>query len=97
MTTKKIWELDYPGADYSDATYIMSLGCAVEVIMPEWQYFETAGGTRGQYLAENPHIEITTTCEKQESMLYLKYGNNLHLRFVHDENINLASHSRSST
>ena len=97
MTSKKIWELHYPGADYSDATFIMSLGCEVEVIMPKWEYFVTVAGTQGQFLAENPHIEITTTCEKQESMLYLKYGNNLHLRFVHDEDINLAPHIGSAT
>jgi hypothetical protein len=92
--TKKVWELHMPGADSTDATYIMGLGCEVEVIMPKWYEFTSVNGIRSQYLAENPHIEIVTTCEKQESMLYLKYSNNLHLRFVYDENIDLAPHSR---
>ena len=34
MTHKKIWTLYKPNADYSDATYIMGLGCEVEVIYP---------------------------------------------------------------
>ena len=92
--TKKVWELHKLNADYTDATYIMGLGCEVEVIMPKWQEFTSVNGIRSQYLAENPHIEIVTTCEKQESMLYLKYSNNLHLRFVYDENIDLAPHRR---
>lgn len=82
MTHKKIWKLFKPDATRIDATFIMGLGCEVEVIMPEWQYFETGGGMRGKYLAENPRIEITTTCEKQESMLYLKYGDELQLKSI---------------
>jgi len=92
--TKKVWILHKPDADYTDATYIMGLGCEVELIMPKWEEFTTMYGKPARYLAENPHIEIVTTCEKQESMLYLKYSSNLHLRFVYDENIDLASHSR---
>lgn len=100
MTHKKIWTLRKPNADYADATYIMGLGCKVEVIMPEWQAFTTPGGTQGRFLAEDPHIEIITTCEKQESMLYLKYGNELRLKsIIHRKlepdyaDINMVSHS----
>ena len=99
MTHKKIWTLYKPKADYADATYITGLGCGVEVIMPEWQAFTTPGGTQGRYLAEDPYIEIITTCEKQETMLYLKYGDELRLKeIIHrklepwDAYIDLAPH-----
>ena len=82
MTHKKIWTLYKPKADYADATYILGLGCAVEVIMPKPIAFETLNGTRWQVQNEHPHIEITTTCEKQESMLYLKYGDELRLKTI---------------
>ena len=101
MTHKKIWELYKPDANYSDATYIMGLGCEVEVIMPKPVEFETSAGTRWYVQNELPHIEITTTCEKQESMLYLKYGDELRLKhIIHRklepscENFNLAPHRR---
>ena len=94
MTHKKIWTLYKPKADYADATYIVGLGCELEVIIPEWQEFTP-------YPAENPYIEITTTCEKQESMLYLKYGDELHLKsIIHRKfepeyaDINMVSYSR---
>ena len=100
MTHKKIWTLYKPNADYADATYIMGLGCAVEVIMPEWQDFESLNGTRWRYQNENPYIEIITTCKKQESMLYLKYGDELQLKsIIHRKleplyaDINMVSHS----
>ena len=100
MTHKKIWTLYKPDANYSDATYIMGLGCAVEVIMPKPVEFETSAGTRWHVLNEHPYIEITTTCEKQESMLYLKYGDDLRLNaIIHRKfepeyaDINMAPHS----
>lgn len=101
MITKTIWELVKPDATESDAIFLTGLGCEIEVIMPEWQEFTTASGTRGRFLAENPYIKITTTCKKQESMLYLRYGDALHLKHrVHtklrpyDEDKYLASYGR---
>ena len=100
MTHKKIWTLYKPDATKIDATFIIGLGCAVEVIMPEWQDFESSNGTRWRYQNENAYIEITTTCEKQESMLYLKYGDELQLKsIIHTKleslyaDINMVSHS----
>ena len=99
MTHKKIWMLYKPNANYSDATYIMGLGCSVEVIMPNPVEFETSAGTRWM-TQDAPYIEITTTCEKQESMLYLKYGDELQLKsIIHRKlepsyaDINMVSHS----
>jgi hypothetical protein len=104
MAHKKIWTLYKPNADYSDATYITSLGCEVEVIIPKPFEFETSAGTRWHVQNEHPHIEIITTCEKQESMLYLKYGDELRLKMIiHRKfepqyaNINMAPHRRQAT
>jgi hypothetical protein len=84
-TVKKLWVLDLPKATEADATYLFSLGCTVEVIVPEYNHFTTANGTRVAYCAEKPRIEIETSCEKQESMLYLKYSDLLHLKMIkHD-------------
>ena len=100
MTHRKIWTLYKPNATYSDATYIMGLGCEVEVIMPKPVEFETSAGTRWYVQDEHPHIEIITTCEKQEMMLYLKYGDELHLKsIIHTKlessyaDINMVPHS----
>jgi hypothetical protein len=101
MIIKKLWTLSKPDATQSDATFLFGLGCEVKVVMPEWQDFITSNGTRWRYQNENPYIEIITTCEKQETMLKLKYGDNLVLEetttfFPEHENINMASHSRST-
>ena len=97
MTTIKTWILNNPDATDIDATFLFGLGCKVEVRIPEPVYFETSNGTRVQYCAEHPTVEITTTCEKQESMLKLKYSNNLYLLKVEYENFDMASQRRSTT
>jgi hypothetical protein len=108
MIIKKVWLLQKPNATDIDATFLFGLGCEVEVKIPEPLHFETVNGTRVQYLAELPTIKITTTCEKQEMMLKLKYGEELVLiQVVHTpsltrtvipgyENINMAPYSRSA-
>ena len=84
MIHKKIWILYKPDATQVDATFIMGLGCAVEVITPTPIDFISPAGSRWHVQSEHPHIEITTTCEKQESMLYLKYGEEISLkRIIH--------------
>jgi hypothetical protein len=97
MTTIKTWILNKQDANQIDATFLFGLGCKVEVRIPEPVYFETSNGTRVQYCAEHPTVEITTTCEKQESMLKLKYSNNLYLLKVEYENFDMASQRRSTT
>jgi hypothetical protein len=97
MNTKKIWILYKSDVDQTDATFLFGLGCEVKVKVPEPVHFETLNGTRVQYRAEHTTIEITTTCEKQESMLKLKYSNNLYLLKVEYENFDMVSHRRSTT
>lgn len=101
MNTQKLWTMVKTDATETDAIFLFGLGCGVKVVMPEWQDFVTSNGTRWRYQNENPYIEITTTCEKQEMMLKLKYGDKLVLEetttfFPEHENINMASHSRSA-
>jgi hypothetical protein len=108
MITKKLWILQKLDATRADATFLFGLGCTVEVVIPDPIEFTAATGTRWQY-TDHPHIKIETTCEKQEMMLKLKYGNELRLIQVYHttpdthtffpgyENINMVSHSRSTT
>jgi hypothetical protein len=110
MITKKLWILHKPDATHIDATFLFGLGCNIELKIPEPKYFDTVNGTRVQYQGELPTIEITTTCKKQESMLYLKYGDQLVLQQVYHsvphtttlhptfhETCNLVPHSRQTT
>jgi hypothetical protein len=82
MTHKKLWILHKPDATQIDATFIMGLGCEVEVIIPTPIDFISPAGSRWHVQSEHPYIEITTTCEKQESMLYLKYGEEISLKHI---------------
>lgn len=80
MITKKIWTLVKPDADETDALFLTSLGCIIEVNISEPLQFSTHAGTFQYNSGRMPTIEITTTCEKQESMLHLKYGDALRLK-----------------
>jgi hypothetical protein len=79
MITKTLWVLTKPDADETDAIFISSLGCIIEVDIPEPMTFSTHAGTFQYNSGRMPAIKITTTCEKQEMMLYLKYGDALRL------------------
>jgi hypothetical protein len=100
MITQKLWTMVKTDATETDAIFLFGLGCDVEVVMPEWQDFETLNGTRWRYLNENPYIKITTTCEKQEMMLKLKYGDELVLSetttSLSNEDFHMAPYSRSA-
>ena len=72
MTHKKVWALHKPDATQVDATYIIGLGCEVEVILPDPIDFTSVNGTRWTVQNERPYINITTTCEKQESQSFLR-------------------------
>jgi hypothetical protein len=110
MITKKLWTLSKPDATQSDSTFLFGLGCSIEVVVPEPIEFIAPTGSRWKftYTPENPYIKIETTCEKQEMMLKLKYGDELRLQQVYHttpetitsfpdyEDFNMASHSRST-
>ncbi len=83
MIKRKIWALHKLDATTVDATFLFGLGCEVEVVLPEPQTVTSADGKQWRYAVENPFIRITTTCDKQESMLKLKYGEELLLLQVY--------------
>jgi hypothetical protein len=109
MITKKVWMLRKQDANETDATFLFGLDCKVEVKIPEPFEIESLDGKRWNITREVPSIKIETTCEKQEMMLKLKYGEELVLiQVVHTpsitrtvipghENSNMASHSRPTT
>lgn len=85
MITRKIWALYKPDANEVDSIFLFGLGCKIEVVLPEPFDIESIDGKRWKYTASNPHIKIETTCEKQESMLQLKYGDSLVLMQVYHD------------
>ena len=74
----KIWHLHKEPFTKTDYGWITGLGCDLTVHNPEPENITLASGTR-QYYAAAPWIEIQTTCDKQQSMLQLKFGNLLYL------------------
>jgi hypothetical protein len=82
MIVKKIWTLFKPNADRADVAFLSGLGCECEVIIPEPLQFEYMGQKYKYNGVEWPTIKITTTCEKQEMMLKLKYGDDLQIKQI---------------
>lgn len=77
MIKMKIWSLHKPDATLVDALFLEGLKCGFEVVIPEPQVITASDGSQWRVAAGSPFIRITTTCDKQESMLKLKYGDNL--------------------
>jgi hypothetical protein len=75
----KIWHLHKEPFTKTDYIWITGLDCTFTMHNPEPETITLASGTR-QYYAAAPWIEIQTTCDKQQSMLQLKYGNSLSLK-----------------
>jgi hypothetical protein len=108
MITKKVWMLRKLDANNSDSKFLFGLGCKIEIKIPELLEIETIDGKGWRISQDPPYIKIETTCEKQEMMLKLKYGEELILiQVVHTpsltrtvipgyEDFNMAPH-RGST
>lgn len=104
MITKKIWTLSKPDATEIDGTFLFGLGCSFELVVPEPIEFTAPTGSRWRYIytPDLPYIKIETTCEKQEMLLKLKYGDALVLKesiitpFSDYEDFNMAPYSRSA-
>ena len=78
----KIWRLNKEPFTKTDYIWIKELGCDLTVHNPEPENITSASGTwqyYAAYYAAAPWIEIQTTCDKQQSMLQLKFGNLLYL------------------
>lgn len=82
MVTYKQWCLYRSELSPDDKIFLSGLAVELDIIVPEPVEYTATNGTRWRYTAENPHIRIETTCEKQEMMLQLKYGDELVLQQV---------------
>lgn len=86
MTT--VWALDQDKFDESDLSWCKGLGVEIKV---EHLYGDVyTAGSRVHRYVRGFKIRLTTTCEKQESMLQLKYGYRLievqrSINLSHDE------------
>jgi hypothetical protein len=93
-TAFKIWGLYLENFTEIDYTWITGLGCELSIIRPEPENITLPSGTR-QYYKAAPEILITTTCDKQQSMLQLKYGDSLYLKEHRVEYEDWGVHHRS--
>jgi hypothetical protein len=82
MITRKIWHLPANNLTEADAIWLQGLKCRVEIQGGIPQDIVASGQTY-RYVGLPPKLNIETTCEKQESMLQLKYGDELKLMMVY--------------
>jgi hypothetical protein len=96
MSDYKVWELVVDSISNNDAIWLKSASWDVRV-SPLTDRVSTLSGY--SELCTGHQIVVITTCEKQESMLKLKYGDRLVLKSViisrsdGYEDFNLVSHS----
>jgi hypothetical protein len=101
MQTYKVWALAINQVTDTDVLWLKGLGVDVKY-EPMTNKVYSAGYKVTEYVTGHK-IDVITTCEKQETMLQLKYGDDLVLKSVINsmsiryEDFNLASHSRSAT
>ena len=82
MIVKKQWHLCEKDTTALDVKFIISLGCSVQVYAPEPAQITGPDGRLYYYYPTNAFVHIVSTCEKQESMLKLKFGDSLVLQQV---------------
>ena len=75
----KIWHLYKEPFTEIDYIWIKGLDCTLTIRNPEPVNITLPSGTQ-QYYKAAPWFEIETTCDKQQSMLQLKYGDLLYLK-----------------
>jgi hypothetical protein len=93
MQERKIWSLSISTITESDLLWLKGLGVKIKVETLTNQVY--LAGQISKVVVTGHRIEIITTCEKQETMLQLKYSKNLHLNsiiFPSDENFNMVSY-----
>lgn len=101
MQTYKVWALTIKQITRNDALWLKGLGVDVRC-EPLTNQIYASGKVVTEYVT-GYKIDVITTCDKQETMLKLKYGDDLVLKSeiksksVPYENSNMASHSGSPT
>lgn len=78
----KIWVLDNPSVE--DIIWARGLDCSIRYDDEITENLSTYSLTV-RVVIHPPRLTITSTCEKQESMLKLKYGDSLRLMQVYNE------------
>ena len=100
MQTYKVWALAIDQVTDNDILWLKGLGVDVKY-EPMTNKVYSAGHKVTEYVTGHK-IDVITTCEKQETMLQLKYGDDFVLKSVIKsisvpyEDLNMASHSRSA-
>jgi hypothetical protein len=92
MIVRKQWRLNLKETTALDIKFIVSLGCAVHVEPSESTELTGPDGKTYLYNATNPFVIVVSTCEKQESMLKLKFGDSLVLQQVVHTTPNIRTH-----
>ena len=82
MIVKKQWRLYKKDTTAIDIKFIVGLGCAVRVDEPEPAKLIGPDGKIYHYYPTNSTVYIVSTCEKQEMMLKLKFGDELIIQQV---------------
>jgi hypothetical protein len=92
MIVRKQWRLNALDVTSLDIKFMVSLGCAVHVEPSESSELIGPDGKTYRYNATNPFVLVVSTCEKQESMLKLKFGDSIVLQQVVHTTHNIPTH-----
>jgi hypothetical protein len=79
MSTTKVWYLIKPDFSSDDLEFINRLNCKIEITEDIMDVVD-AYGRVWQYKNGHTTVEVSATCDKQESMLQLKYAEYLKLK-----------------
>lgn len=79
MTEIKTWRLNVQPFEENDYKWITSIGCKLDIEPAKTEEITLPSGTRSRFVSEGPKITVETTCEKQQIMLQLRYGNSMWL------------------
>jgi hypothetical protein len=96
MNTVKTWVLLRDQLTTEEIEWIKALKVEIKA---EALYNTVHTYSKTKRFCTGYHFELKTHCEKQETMLQLKYSKDLQLTSIlypADENFNLASHGRST-
>ena len=81
---KKIWTISRPKFTKADALLLKGLDCEYKVTESEPEEIHLHNQTF-HYVGAPPKLTVVTTCDQQEDILKLKYGDELLLHQVYHE------------
>ena len=83
MNTEKVWELLTRPLDESDRVFLLGLECNFKLTETKKEPLHVYGRTYEYQSPVPAKLLVSTTTEKQESLLKLKYGDELILHHVY--------------